>query len=89
MEGDFCKTHQGQPVARLDVETLDKIGVRIANGETKTIECGKSVFASTIYGAFSNEILTGWESGNGVYPKLLIKTKGGFIRPSYPVLSVL
>jgi hypothetical protein len=89
LQGDFCEAYRGMPVSRLTPEILDSIGVRIANGETKTIECGKSIFISTMDGTFSNEILTEWETENGVYPKLLIQTKGGFIRQSYPVLSVI
>lgn len=55
LEGDACNMSEaGFPIARLDVEELDRIGTRIMNGQTVELELtdeyinsGKSVTINT------------------------------------------
>lgn len=80
----------GQPVQQFDdPAVLDVVGIRIANGQTVTLELPDevcTVFAATITGSLSNEVqLTGGSTEAGIETfRLTMKTKGGWMVPSYP-----
>lgn len=74
---------KGQAKSRIDLAELDNIGIRIKNGQTIEVYIPKdtvSIFASTMDGSLSNEILVGEITEN----QLTITTKGGFKTVSYP-----
>lgn len=60
LESDLCKHNVcGQSVERLEVTTLDALGVRILSGKTIELNINegiRSIFASTAWGSLSNEI---------------------------------
>lgn len=87
LEEDLClHSESGQPVPRIDMSVLDSIGTRIQNGETVSLELENtvySVFASTMDGSLSNEIIL----DDSPVKHLTMTTKGGFATISYPVLT--
>ena len=87
LEGDLCQhSESGHPVPRIDMSILDDIGTRIENGETvklELVDTVHSVFASTMDGALSNEIVL----DDSPVKQLTLTTKGGFATISYPVFE--
>jgi hypothetical protein len=86
--GDMCNMDRsGQPIPRIDAKELDKIGIRILNGQTLELDltiAEETLFVCTMDGCLSNEV---WvrdylEKGKDV----VISTKGGFKGLSYPVV---
>lgn len=86
LDGDLCKYGiWGESERRLDVMTLDDIGVRVASGKTIELDINegiKSLFVSTAWGSISNEISVQDIKGN----RLCITTKGGLTTVSYPYI---
>lgn len=75
----------GHPVPRIDFNP-DDYGVRISNGKTLEIninESTKSVFAITVDGLLSNEVIL---NPNFTSYEIVLTAKGGFKTPSYPYL---
>lgn len=72
------------------VTDLDKIGVRISNGQTLELymyDDMKTIFVSTIDGRLTNEIvLDDFLTDEGDY-KICLSTKGGFKNVSYPIFK--
>ena len=87
MKEDLCQhSESGHPISRIDASILDNIGTRIRNGETLKLELEETVacvFASTMDGSLSNEIIL----DNSPIKHLTLTTKGGFATVSYPVLE--
>lgn len=87
LDEDLCRqSESGHPVPRLDISILDEIGTRIKNGETirlKLEDTVHSVFASTMDGSLSNEIIL----DDSAVKHLTLTTKGGFATISYPVFE--
>ncbi len=87
LTGDLCgHTEAGLPIARLDMNLPDRIGIRIGNGETVKItldEQVQTIFACTMDGSLSNEIRIRDMKGS----HLIITAKGGFRTVSYPFLE--
>lgn len=89
-DGDLCEMGAaGWPVPRITVEELDRIGIRIHNGQIKEISVADdmdNVFVSTMDGCLSNEIHTDdcLKTNDG---RITIHTKGGFKNLSYPVIE--
>lgn len=90
LQGDLCKTDKrGQPVARIDIGALDANGTRIKIGEQIMLNVGddiSSVFAATMTGSLSNEIiLQDAQLIGGIQTYYLtLSAKGGFRTVSYP-----
>ena len=86
-EGDVVPHNEiGQAIPRIDISVLDQLGMRIENGQTIVLEAEEdvtSLFASTMDGTLSNEILLP-PAGEA---KVLITTAGGWTNVSYPVLE--
>ena len=86
LEEDLCQhSESGHPLPRIDMSILDELGTRIKNGETVKLELEDtvhSVFASTMDGSLSNEIIM----DDSPVTQLTLTTKGGFATISYPVL---
>lgn len=89
LEGDTCEMSEaGFPISRIDITMLDRIGIRIKNGQTIEIEItnnATTLFVSTMDGYLSNEIKIDEyiASGTGV----VINTKGGFKNISHLVIE--
>lgn len=89
LEGDTCEMSEaGFPISRIDTTMLDRIGIRIKNGQTIEIEItnnATTLFVSIMDGYLSNEIKIDEyiSSGTGV----VINTKGGFKNISHPVIE--
>ena len=89
-DGDLCEmSAAGWPVPRITVEELDRIGIRISNGQTKEISVADDVnhlFVSTMDGCLSNEISVDdcLKINEG---QITISTEGGFRNLSYPVVG--
>ena len=80
---------EGRPVPGITVEELDRIGIRIKNGQTKEISVADDIhnlFVSTMDGCLSNEIDVDncLKTNEG---QITIYTKGGFKNLSYPVIE--
>ena len=88
-EGDACNMSEaGFPIARLDVEELDRIGTRIMNGQTVELELTDDIsglFVSTMDGYLSDEVLIDEYINSG--KSVTINTKGGFKELSHPVIE--
>lgn len=88
LEGDLCRfDEKGQAIPRIDIATLDSIGVRISNGQTVSIDLSdevETIFASTMDGCLSEEIDLKDFEVNGDYYEICLSTKGGFMNLSYP-----
>ena len=79
----------GFPVRRMEFWPND-YGVPIANGKTLVIEAddgAASVFAVTIDGLLSNELLLPPQRPGGL--QIELTTKGGWRNPSWPQLELL
>lgn len=85
-------TASGFPVPTVTVDLLDRIGIRIGNGETVTAELPDSVqavYAATMDGLLSKPAaLAGYadgsdETGAAVF-RLTLTARGGFARPVTP-----
>ncbi|MBP3753887.1 MAG: hypothetical protein J6I66_03435 [Lachnospiraceae bacterium] len=89
LEGDACNMSEaGFPIARLDVEELDRIGTRIMNGQTIELELADDIsgmFVSTMDGYLSNEINA--DEYISSEKTVVINTKGGFKDLSHPVIE--
>jgi hypothetical protein len=89
LEGDACNMSEaGFPIARLDVEELDRIGTRIMNGQTIELELADDIsglFVSTMDGYLSNEINA--DEYISSEKTVVIDTKGGFKDLSHPVIE--
>ncbi len=89
LEGDACNMSEaGFPIARLDVEELDRIGTRIMNGQTIEMELADDIsglFVSTMDGYLSNEINA--DEYISSEKTVVIDTKGGFKDLSHPVIE--
>ncbi|MBO4907830.1 MAG: hypothetical protein J5476_00985 [Lachnospiraceae bacterium] len=89
LEGDVCNMSEaGFPIARLDVEELDRIGTRIMNGQTIELELADDIsglFVSTMDGYLSNEINA--DEYISSEKTVVINTKGGFKDLSHPVIE--
>lgn len=89
-DGDLCEmSAEGRPISRITIEELDKIGIRINNGQIKEISVADDVntlFVSTMDGCLSNEINVDdcLKINEG---RITINTKGGFKNLSYPVVE--
>lgn len=89
-DGDLCEmSAEGNPIPRITVEELDRIGVRISNGQIKKFSVaddGNNLFISTMDGCLSNEIDVDdcLKNNEG---RITINTKGGFKNLSYPVVE--
>lgn len=89
-DGDLCEmSAEGNPIPRITVEELDRIGVRISNGQIKKFSVADDVnnlFISTMDGCLSNEIDVDdcLKNNEG---RITINTKGGFKNLSYPVVE--
>lgn len=88
---DLCEmSAEGMPIPRIMIEELDRIGIRINNGQIKEISVPDDInnlFVSTMDGCLSNEINV--DDCLKIYEgQITISTKGGFKNLSYPVLSV-
>lgn len=87
---DLCEMNaEGQPVSRITIEELDRIGIRINSGQIKEISVAdhiNSLFISTMDGCLSNEIDVDvcLKTNEG---QITIYTKGGFKTLSYPVVE--
>lgn len=88
--GDLCSVDRhGQPVARIDIGTLDANGTRIKSGDQIMLNVGdeiSSVFAATQTGSLSDEVIlqNGQLIGGIETYYLTLSTKGGFRTVSYP-----
>ena len=83
LEGDLVSHSEiGQGIPRINISVLDEIGIRIQNGETLTLEVQEEtfLFASTIDGSLSNEILLSSLKEQNYQ----IITLGGWTGVSYP-----
>ena len=82
-DGDLCEmSTDGWPVPRITVEELDRIGIRINNGQIKEISVADDInnlFVRTMDGCLSNEINADdcLKTNGG---QITINTKGGFKR---------
>ncbi len=89
LEGDACNMSEaGFPIARLDVEELDRIGTRIMNGQTIELELADDIsglFVSTMDGYLSNEINA--DEYISSEKTVVIDSKGGFKDLSHPVIE--
>ena len=90
MDGDLCDRNEwGTAISRINMEELDKIGIRINNGQAIEISVSDDVnnlFVITMDGCLSNEInLDDCLKTNE--RRVTIKTKGGFKNLSYPVVA--
>ena len=89
LEGDACNMSEaGFPIARLDVEELDRIGTRIMNGQTIELELADDIsgmFVSTMDGYLSNEINA--DEYISSEKTVVINTKGGFKDLSHPIIE--
>lgn len=87
LSGDLCKHNRaGQPVNRIDIDSLKFSGIPISNGETVNIDLKDevtSIFVITADGSLSNEILV--EEMKTL--NLVVSTKGGWRTVSYPALK--
>ena len=84
---DLCEHNDlGQPVNRIEIDTLNRIGVPILNGKTVTIDLtgdAASVFLITASGSISNEIaIKEMKTSN-----LTVITKGGWKQVCYPFVE--
>lgn len=84
---DLCEHNGwGQPIDRMEVDTLNRIGIPIFNGKTVTIDLpvdAVSVFLLTASGSISNEIaIKEMKTSN-----LMVATKGGWKRVCYPFIE--
>lgn len=90
LDGDLCEmSANGWPVSRISIEELDRIGIRINNGQIKEILIADDInnlFVSTMDGCLSNEINVDdcLQTNEG---QITINTKGGFKQLSYPVVE--
>ena len=89
LEGDTCEMSEaGFPISRIDITMLDRIGIRIKNGQTIEIEItnnATTLFVSTMDGYLSNEIKIDEYIASGT--DVVINTKGGFKNISHPVIE--
>lgn len=89
-DGDLCEmSAMGWPIRRITVEELDRIGIRINNGQIIEISVADDIhnlFVSTMDGCLSNEINVDdyLKTNEG---QITINTKGGFKNMSYPVVA--
>ena len=87
LNDDLCQNSKsGHPIPRIDISILDEIGIRIKNGETVSLKLEDTVhfvFASTMDGSLSNEIIL----DDSAEKHLTLTTKGGFATISYPVFE--
>ena len=82
-----CIDEYGQPVPRMEFNPQE-YGVPISIGKTLELEINesiKSVFAVTMSGLVSNEIILNSQSASY---QILVETKGGWKTPSYPRLTL-
>ena len=82
------QSEAGFPIGRIDMEELDRIGMRIPSGAEAEFQLDDSiisVFASTMDGALSNEIMI---SDLADQEEILMVTKGGLKGISYPQLQI-
>ena len=81
--GDMCDHDKyGQPISRLEVSELDKIGIRIKDGQIMQVpvqDNAVSIFVIAVGGSISNELMI-----NEIKDTITITTKGGFKTVSYP-----
>ena len=85
--GDLCKHNpMGQAISRIDIDTLNRIGMVLLNGRTVSVDLTDdvvSVFVITMTGSISNEIkINDLDSS-----QLIILTKGGWSTVSYPYIE--
>lgn len=90
IDGDLCDMNAwGNAISRINIEELDKIGIRINNGQAIEISVADDVsnlFVITMDGCLSNEINID-DCLKTNERRLTIKTKGGFKNLSYPVVE--
>lgn len=90
LDGDLCAINAwGNALSRIDIEELDKIGIRINNGQAIEISVADDVsdlFVITMDGCLSNEINID-DCLKTNERRVTIKTKGGFKRLPYPVVE--
>lgn len=82
------QSEAGFPIGRISMEELDRIGMRIPSGAAAEFQLDDSIvsiFASTMDGALSNEIMI---ADLEDHQEILMVTKGGFKGISYPHLEV-
>lgn len=83
------QSEAGFPIGRISTEELDRIGMRIPSGATAEFQLEDSIvsiFASTMDGALSNEIMI---AGLKDQQEILMVTKGGLRGISYPHLEIV
>ncbi len=89
LKGDACKMSMlGGPVSRLDMQVLDRFGIRIMNGQSIELELPDEIttlFVSTMHGYLSNEINIDKYIASG--DSVVINTNGGFINLPHPVIE--
>lgn len=89
-DGDLCEmSAEGRPISRITVEELDRIGIRIKNGQEKEIlvtDDTHNLFVSSMDGCLSNEMNVD-ECLKTKEGRITINTKGGFKNLSYPVIE--
>lgn len=89
-DGDLCEmSAEGRPISRITVEELDRIGIRIKNGQVKEIlvtDDTHNLFVSSMDGCLSNEMNVD-ECLKTKEGRITINTKGGFKNLSYPVIE--
>lgn len=89
-DGDLCEMGAGGwPVPRITIEELDRIGIRINNGQIKEISVADDInnlFVSTMGGCLSNEINVD-DCLKANKRQITINTKGGFKKLSYPIVE--
>ncbi len=88
LEGEACKMSEaGFPISRIDIQELDRIGIRIMNGKTIELELADDIsalFVSTMEGYLSNEInIDDYITSRSM---VVIDTRGGFKDISHPVI---
>lgn len=87
--GDSCEmSSAGFPVSRIDIQELDRFGIRIMNGQTIELELADDIhtmFVSTMDGYLSNEINVDEYISSG--REVVINTRGGFARLSHPAIE--
>ena len=83
-KGDLCEmADSGFAVSRISVEELDRIGIRISNGQSAELELPddvRTLFVSTMDGCLSNEVIVEGE-------EFVISTTGGFRKLPCPVIE--
>lgn len=87
LAGDLCThTSMGQPINRMEIDVLNRVGISISNGETIELNVTDnvvSIFVITINGSLSNEIKMKEIKMN----RLFITTKGGLRTVCYPFIE--